>query len=142
MGGMNPVATAITMGMDVAQKGEQTRQAKQAAAAQQQQVDLQAQMLWQQQGQRAKQQRDLLKRQLATARASLAGGGIGLAGGSGQALMEGLSRRTEEDIADGHAATALRHRLQFGEDERDDGKVARGLAAARQGYQVLRSLIG
>lgn len=139
MGGF--ASTAASVGMQVAQMEAQRQQAKAAAETQGQQVALQSQMLWQQQDQRAKQQRDLLKRQLATARASLAGGGIGFAGGSGQALMEGFARRTADEIADGDSATRLRHQLQFGTGG-DDGKdLQRKLDAVQQGYSILRPFI-
>lgn len=137
MGGFVPMSTVVTTGMQVAQQAAQHSQAKAEAAAQGQQQALQSQMLWQQQDQRAKQQRDLMKRQLATARASLAGGGIGLAGGSGQALMDGIARQAEDDIADGVRSTSLRHQLQFGDERRRD-PLAKGVAAAQQGYSLLR----
>lgn len=139
MGGFAPMAMSI--GMQAAQQVAQQKQAKAAAEAQGQQQALQSQMLWQQQDQRAKQQRNLMARQLASARASLAGGGIGFAGGSGQALIAGMARQSEEDIADGFQATKLRHELQFGGERRDSGqKLQQGLAMAQQGYQLLRPM--
>lgn len=141
MGGFAPIA--IQAGMQVAQMQAQRQQAKAAAEAQGKQTAMQGELLWQQQQQHAKRQRDLLKRQLATARASLAAGGGGFAGGSGQALMEGLVRQTEEDIGDGAQATALRHRLQFGDGERDKpDRLQQGIAAAQQGYALLRPFVG
>jgi hypothetical protein len=92
----NLIAAALTMAQQLGQGAQQQA----AAGQQQQQQDWQAQMLRQQSDQQARQQRDLLKRQLASNRAALAGGGVGFAGGSGAALLAGLSRQTEQDIAD------------------------------------------
>jgi hypothetical protein len=140
MGGFASVAASI--GMQVAKHAAQQQQAKATTDAQGQQQALQSQMMWQQQEQHAKQQRNLLARQLASARASLAGGGIGFAGGSGQALMAGMARQSQEDIADGFQSTRLRHELQFG-GERGGGSgqgLQQGLAMAQQGYDLIRPL--
>lgn len=130
----------VAVGLQVAQMAEQQRQAKAAANAQAQQQAAQSQLLWQQQEQRAKQQRDLLKRQVATARASLAGGGMGIAGGSGEALMAGLVRRTEEDISDGASAASLRHEAQFGGERVRPNRLLQGIEDARKGYSLLKPL--
>lgn len=135
---MQAASTAVSM----AQQGQQ---AKAAARAQADQQNLQSQMLWQQQEQQTKQRRDLLKRQMASARAALAGGGVGFAGGSGAALMAGLARQAEEDIADGYAMTNLRHQASFGGQEEVPGRgLQQGLQLAQQGwqtFQVLRPLL-
>lgn len=140
MGGFAPIAASVAM--QVAQQASQQQQAKTAADSQGQQQAVQSQMLWQQQDRQARQQRNLMARQLASARASLAGGGIGFAGGSGQALMAGMARRSEQDIADGFQAARLRHELQFGGERNDGGGqgLQQGLAMAQQGYQLFQPM--
>lgn len=146
MGGINPVAAAFQVGMGTLQMAAQRDQAKAAANAQAQQQNLQYQMLWQQQQQRAKQQRNLLNRQLASSRAALAAGGLGFAGGSGAALMAGMTRQAEDEIADGYAATNLQHQARFGTGEETKKGAAQslldGIQTVQRGYQVLRPLIG
>lgn len=139
MGAYYPmVQVGLAAAQQVAQAQGRRRQADAAAEAQAQQQSLQSQVLWQQQEQRARQQRDLLKRQMATARASLAAGGIGF-GGSGQALMAGMTKKAEEDIADGYDAASLRHRLQFGDGEdRPDNRATRSLGYAQDGLNILK----
>lgn len=140
MGAYYPMVQAgLAVAQQVAQAQGPRRQADAAAEAQAQQQSLQSQMLWQQQEQRARQQRDLLKRQMATARASLAAGGIGFGGGSGQALMAGMTKKAEEDIADGYDAASLRHQLQFGDgQDRPDNRATRSLGYAQDGLNILK----
>lgn len=105
MGGISAFVPAVMQGLNSV---AQNQQAKRAAQAQADQVAAQNQILAQQQKQREKQQRDLLARQLATARARLSAGGVGLDSGSGQALLSNLTRQTEQDIADSAALTGMR----------------------------------
>ncbi|MBI2240163.1 MAG: hypothetical protein HYU59_05085 [Magnetospirillum gryphiswaldense] len=145
MGSMTPY---IPMMMQAASSVAGQIQNSNAAAAHQQsqanQLDLQNQMLVQQQEQQAKQQRDLLKRQMATARASLGAGIGGGAGGSAAALLSGLTRQTEQDIADG-ASTATTRQKQIYNGYRQDGgddRLTSGLGAASQAFSVLQPLFG
>lgn len=84
------------------------QQANRAAKAQAEQISAQNAYLTQQQEVRAKQQRDLLKQQLASTRARLAAGGIGVGSGSGQALMSGMVRDSEEQLSDSDALLQAR----------------------------------
>lgn len=94
MGGMSNYVSA---GLQLAQAvGGQQRASQQAQA----QAEAQNQLLLQQQAIKEKQQRDLLQRQLATARAKLSASGIGVGSGSGAALLSGMVKGTESDIAD------------------------------------------
>lgn len=137
-GGGNPY---LTMAMTAAQMLMQKQAADKQARSQSAGDDLQAQSLWQEQDQRAKQQRDLLKRQMASARAALAGGGIGFGGGSGAALLSGMAKQTEQNIADGYDSTNLRHQIRFGSGERNrvpaEG-LFQGLQMAQQGMSLFR----
>ncbi len=106
MGGMEAAIGAASTGLQMV---SQHNQAKAQAQAQTNQINQQNQMMALQQEQRARQQRDLLKRQAATARASLAAGGGGVAGGgSAAALLSGMTKQTEQGIADSYDALALR----------------------------------
>lgn len=119
---------------DVAARG--ARQQK-AAEAQAEQVAAQNRILAQQQAQREKQQRDLLARQVATARARLSAGGGGLDGGSGLALLGGLVRQSEEDIANSAVLSGMR---QAGASDRLSS--ASGLEKALQLYDGVAGGIG
>ncbi|CAA7612908.1 hypothetical protein [Magnetospirillum sp. UT-4] len=140
------IPMALQAASSVAGGMAQQQQAKASAQAQQQQMDLQNQMLMQQHEQQARQQRDLLKRQMATARASLSAGGIGFAGGSGGALLEGLTRQTASDLADSAATTRLRYQSMFpAQDSGGGGGLAglqQGLGMAQQGFELFQSLRG
>lgn len=137
MGGFDPVS----FGMQAASMVAGQRQASQAAKAQAAQVAAQNAYMQQQQDIKAKQQRDLLKQQLAATRARLAAGGIG-GGGSSQALMSGMVRDSEQQLADqqalldtraGNATSAL--------GSSGDG-LTQGLSVIRQGMGLLRQLPG
>lgn len=136
MGALLPTAIGIT-GLIA-----QSQQAGAAAKAQAQQAEIQNQALWQQQEQRTRQQQDLLKRQLASSRAALAAGGVGFAGGSGQALMQGMVRNAQEGIADSYANASLQHQAQSA--GRIGGGAAaglhQGLQTVQQGLQILKPL--
>lgn len=79
--------------------------AKASAKAQNAQVERQNQQIFQEQERRASQQRNLLERQKASARAAMGAMGTGN-GGSASALMAGLTRDTEGKIADDWATVA------------------------------------
>lgn len=141
MGGIDPISASL---MAAGTLAAQHQQAKSAARAAGEQQNLQYQMLWKQQEQKTKQQRDLLKRQLASSRAALAGGGIGFAGGSGQALMQGMTQRVEEDIANGYDMAGLQHQARFAGAPKPSGieSLMQGIDKAKQVYQVFRPLVG
>jgi|AGTN01.1.fsa_nt_gi hypothetical protein len=105
---MGAVQAFVPAALAVANTVVQAQQANRTQKAQADQVAAQNRMLEQQQRQREKQQRDLLARQLATARARLSAGGGGADGGSGLALLSGLTRRSEEDLADAALLTRMR----------------------------------
>ncbi|MBF0325644.1 MAG: hypothetical protein HQL42_11315 [Alphaproteobacteria bacterium] len=133
----------LTAATTVASQVAQRQQQEAAMRSQQQQAELQSQMMWRQADQQARQQRDLLKRQLAANRAALAGGGMGFDGGSGAALMAGMARQTEQDLGDRQETLALQHQARFGTGEGAGNALAQGLQAIRQGqeiYGVMRPL--
>lgn len=144
MGGMTPfIPIMMQAASSVAGQIQSQNAAKAQSQSQAEQVNLQNQMLVQQQERQAKQQRDLLKRQMATARASLGAGIGGGAGGSAAALLSGLTRQTEQDIADGASIAATRQKQIYSGYQRDDGdRLASGLGAASQAFSVLQPLFG
>jgi hypothetical protein len=133
------------LAMQLASQAAQRQQQKAMIQQQQQQQDLQSRMIWQAQDQQDRQRRDLLKRQLASNRAALASGGGGFAGGSGAALLAGLTRQTEQDIADGHQTAELQHLSRFGTGEPKPSSAARalqGMQAVQQGLQTAQQVFG
>lgn len=138
MGGFDPVS----FGMQAASMIAGQQQASKAAKAQAAQVEAQNAYLQQQQDIKAKQQRDLLGRQLAATRARLAAGGIGVGSGSGQALMAGMVRDSEEQLADQQALLDTRASNAIsGQGSSGDG-LTQGLALARQGLNLFSQIKG
>jgi hypothetical protein len=125
----------------IAQQAGSQSTANAQAQSQADQINLQNQLLVQQQDQQAKQQRDLLKRQVASARAALAAGAGGASGGSGAALLAGLSRQSAEDIAAGVNSASLRQQQLYTRLNQDDGGSSK-LALANQAFSVLKPLFG
>lgn len=78
-------------------------QAKQAAA----QRDLQVRQLQARQQIEEKRKRNLLKQKRASQRAAFGAQGVMADGGSAQALMTGLTRQTEDEIADDQRMTGF-----------------------------------
>ncbi|OJX65807.1 hypothetical protein [Magnetospirillum sp. 64-120] len=142
MGGFgSPAAiSAATTGLQMV---SQNNQAKAQAQAQTNQINQQNQMMALQQEQRARQQRDLLKRQAATARASLAAGGGGVAGGgSAAALLSGLTKQTEQGIADNYDALALRAEANNPTKVNDPaGDILNGWNKAQQVWGAMKPLL-
>ncbi|HLO75433.1 MAG TPA: hypothetical protein VK196_03135 [Magnetospirillum sp.] len=96
----------VTAGLQLASLVAGQQQGKREEQALAERVDAQNRYLVQQQQIQDQQRRDLLARQLATARARLGAGGMGLGGGSAQALMAGMVKDGEREIA---ADNALLH---------------------------------
>lgn len=117
------------------------QQASKAAKAQAAQIEAQNAYAQQQQNIKAKQQRDLLNRQLASTRARLAAGGIGMGSGSGQALMSGMVRDSEEQLTDQQALLDARASNATGQGSSGDG-LMQGLALARQGLSLFEKAWG
>lgn len=125
MGGMIESVPMMLLGKQAQSRELAERQAEQN------------QLLATQQQQRERQQRDLLARQLATARARLAAGGTGMSGGSGVALLEGIARDAERDIADDAATTRLRQNMSI-----SGGGSAGALQDGLSLYHGISTLIG
>lgn len=142
MGGFDP-SSAIAVAQAGLQMVSQNNQAKAQAQAQTNQINQQNQMMALQQEQRARQQRDLLKRQAATARASLAAGGGGVAGGgSAMALLSGLTKQTEQGIADSYDALALRSDANKPTQVKDAaGDILNGWNKTQQVWGALKPLL-
>lgn len=135
---------AASLGLQGASMIAGHRQASRAAKAQAAQVEAQNAYMQQQQNIRVKQQRDLLNQQLASTRARLAAGGIGIGSGSGQALMSGMVRDSEEQLTDQQALLDARANNTGSQGSSGDGLV-QGLALARQGlslFEQVRSKLG
>lgn len=128
-------------GFQMAQMVAGQQQSRKAAQAQADQMSAQNQYVAQQQAVRVKQQRDLMARQLASTRARLSAGGMGVGGGSSQALLAGMVKGNETDIAD---ADALRQTRQANSGiglSSGDG-LQQGLAMAQKTWGILRGLPG
>lgn len=142
MGGTNSMLPMIMQGASmVAQQAGGQSAANAQAQSQADQINLQNQLLVQQQEQQVKQQRDLLKRQAASARAALAAGTGGISGGSGAALLAGLSRQSAEDIAAGLNTASLRQQALYSRLNQDDSGT-RNLNMVDQTFSVLKPLFG
>lgn len=138
MGSMGSYAPMI---MSMAQQGMsaagQVSQSNAAQDAQAEQINQQNQMVWLQHEQKAREQRDLLKRQAASARAALAAGGGGVgSGGSAAALLAGLTRQTEQAIADDHGYLSLRQQYSQPKATKPD----RAASILQMGSQMMSAM--
>lgn len=146
---MGAYAAVAMAAMQVVGQVKQSQDAKKARdnqiSAQADQVSAQNAYWQQQEDVKAKQQRDLLQHQLAATRARLAAGGIG-AGGSGQALMAGMVRNSEEAASDSQALLDTRisnASSTYSSASPSSGSgLLQGLALARQGLNLFGSLQG
>lgn len=104
MGGM------VSSGLELASLfvGQQQPRKTNQDQVQVDQVAAQNQYMAQQQAVHDKQQRDLMQRQLAVTRARLSANGGGVGAGSGQALLAGMVKDSENDIADSQALLQTR----------------------------------
>lgn len=113
----------------------QQQKAKEAAKAQTDRAEAQNQLAWQEQEIKAKQQRDLLARQQAETRARLGASGMGDSS-SGTALLEGMTRRAEGQIADSYDLTKYQLAASQSANPNSSGAgLQQGLAMAQQVYQ-------
>lgn len=133
---------AASLGLQVASMIAGQQQASKAAKAQAAQVEAQNAYMQQQQDIKAKQQRDLLSQQLAATRARLAAGGIGIGSGSGQALMAGMVRDSEEQLADQQALLDTRASNAVSSLGSSGDGLTQGLALARQGLNLFGQVKG
>lgn len=136
MGTMTPFAAA---GLEMAKMVAGQQQANKAVQAQADQVSAQNAYLTQQQQIRAKQQRDLMARQLAVTRARLSAGGIGAGAGSGQALLSGMVKDSEGQLADADALMQTRQANSTLGLGSGDG-LLQGLNTVEKGWSILRKL--
>lgn len=130
----------VAMGLQAAQLVASQRQYNRQARVQADQATAQNALLMQQQQQRAKQQRDLLAKQMASARARLAAGGIGVGSGSGQALLAGMAKETESEIADANALLQTRQANAGIGQGAGDG-LLRGLDLAQRSWNLLGGVL-
>lgn len=145
MGGFGVESLALQAASMVAGQRQASKAAKAQAAQAEAQVSAQNAYWQQQEDVKAKQQRDLLQHQLAATRARLAAGGIG-ASGSGQALMAGMVRNSEEAASDSQALLDTRisnASSTYSSASPGSGSgLLQGLALARQGLNLFGSLQG
>lgn len=127
----------VSQGFQLAQLVAGQQQTGKAAQAQAAQIAAQNQYLAQQQAVKEKQQRDLLQRQLASARARLSAGGMGVGSGSGQALLSGMVKDGESDIADSQALLQTRQANAGIGLSSGDG-LLQGLNTVQKGWNILR----
>lgn len=131
MGGFDPVSSIFSTGLMLAgQRGGQKAVDQQQAAANQAAAE--------QYENEARRRRSLLDREMASARARLGAMGVGGAGGSAAAVVEGLQRRSDEDMAE------LRQDLQRREAKAAASRPSSGAALnpAQFGLQILRPFNG
>lgn len=96
-------ATAAMTALSMIQAKQQAKAQNTAATAQSQS---QIQQIQRRQEIRDRQRREQLKRLLATQRARFASRGVGR-GGSAQAVLDGLAKETDQDIADERSLNAF-----------------------------------
>ena len=97
---------AATAAMTALQLVQQRQQAKAQNAASAAQAQSQIQQIQRRQEIRGRQRREQLKRLLATQRARFASRGVGR-GGSARAVLDGLAKETDQDIADERSLNAF-----------------------------------
>lgn len=136
MGGFESAAMAL--GSMVANQ----QQSRQAAKAQSAQMEAQNALVVQQQQIKAKQQRDLLSRQMASTRARLAAGGVGVGSGSGQALLAGMVKDTESQLADSDALLQGRQAASSAGNNSSGSGLLQGLNTVQQAWNVIQRLPG
>ncbi|NFV81895.1 hypothetical protein [Magnetospirillum aberrantis] len=136
MGGFESAAMAL--GSMVANQ----QQSRQAAKAQSAQMEAQNALVVQQQQIKAKQQRDLLSRQMASARARLAAGGVGVGSGSGQALLAGMVKDSESQLADSDALLQGRQAASSAGNSSSGSGLLQGLNTVQQAWNVIQRLPG
>jgi len=110
------------------------------AQAQARQIALQNDIIESDRQTQAAERRDLLARQQATQRAQMATWGIGGAGGSSDALLSGMSQRSDSDLAALDRNATLRSaRNQASLLDDDTKSSASALNLAKSGYDVFNS---
>ncbi|SEH45449.1 hypothetical protein [Magnetospirillum fulvum] len=132
----NIVPSALSLAGDVSQ----SQSSEDAAQARAQQVALQNDLIESDRQTQAAERRDLLARQQASQRAQLAAWGVGGEGGSSDALLSGLSQRSDSDLTSLNRSAALRtarNRASLLDD--DDSSSASTLNLAKSGYKVFSS---
>lgn len=127
----------VSAGLQVAQMIGQQQQANKAARNQAEQVAAQSRYQVQQQEIRAKQQRDLMASQLAATRARLSAGGVGVGAGSGQALLGGMVRNSESQLADSDALLRTRQ-VNSGIGLSSGDGLLQGLGTVQKAWGILR----
>lgn len=132
----NIVPSALSLAGDFSQ----SQSNEDAAQARAQQVALQNDLIESDRQAQAAERRDLLARQQASQRAQLAAWGVGGEGGSSEALLNGMSQRSDGDLAALNRSADLRsarNRASLLDD--DDRSSASALDLARNGYKVFSS---
>lgn len=120
---------ALPLAMNAIQGGRQNKAASQQAEAANQAAAEQYER-------EAARRRSLLDREMASARARLGAMGVGGAGGSAAALLEGMQQRSDEDVAELHNNLACKTAI------RPAAGGGNGPDAAQIGLHVLRPFIG
>jgi len=95
---------AASTAFDVQQTYRQTKAANKAAQAQ---ADAEARQMREKLAIEERRRKEGLKRDLATQRARFGASGVGGAGGSSEALLQGLSNQTDRELADSRRLNLL-----------------------------------
>lgn len=125
----------VSQGLEAVSTVAGLQSSRQARKVQAEQVAAQNQYMAQQQAVQEKQRRDLMQRQLATARARLSAGGVGIGAGSGNALLAGMVKGGEQEIADSQALLHSRQ-ANAGIGLGSGDGLLEGLTLARKGLSL------
>ncbi|CCG41958.1 hypothetical protein [Magnetospirillum molischianum] len=137
---MSGFTNIIPAALSLAGSVTQAQSASSSAKARAQQVAVQNQMIESDRQAQATERRDLLARQQATQRAKMASWGVGGEGGSSDALLGGLSQRSDSDLAALNRSAALRtERNQISLLDDDGRSSASALNMAKSSYKVFSS---
>lgn len=137
MAGFESIAIPLASGaLGIAGQAGQQNAAQKAQA---QQAEAANQTLADQYERESRKRRSLLEREMATARARLGAMGVGGAGGSGAAVLDGLQQRADQDQAE--LRDEVEQRMVRGQ-ARTPGASSVGVSTARLGLDVLRPFVG
>jgi hypothetical protein len=140
---MSGFSSIVPTALSLAGSAAQFDQSASTAQAKADQVDRENQIIEAERQQQETERRNLLARQLATQRARMASFGVGLDGGSADAILDGLSQRSASDLAALNQTAALRTaRNQASLLDDDDSSTSAPLMLANSGLKIFSSFYG
>lgn len=136
------MASMVSTGLSLASMLASQQQTREQDKAQNERAEAQSQYLLQQQAVEDKQRRDLLHRQLAAQRSRLAASGLGVGAGSGQALLAGMVKDSENAVADAQGLTQARLNATHVRTDSAAGGLLGGLTTAHQAWGLFNTGFG